>query len=928
LASYQETNFRKRKHSLGIIQRNSFLKQVSEDRPDEVSGEEGGVDVPFDERVYYRPEQVDSYDPGLQWRKGEDGKFFYDGREGTRTLDEALYRAFVSKYESDMVEDAYRAMLLSDGAFSRIGTEAEASSHRTGPAPHLMARIYQEALEVSSSQLRREGVEGSGAGILLRSMAGRAMHMRRGLSDIQWIGRWSDLAHSIRRDATQEMVERGLYTTESVRDMVAGVPAIDEEDQLHQDDEFDIGRPSVAAVTAPLERASVWSGREWEEDEGEPNLTAGEENLEPTFVGEGTVLLYNDNDGYYYEYTSEGTPTGPQYSFEETLGTSLTIVGEPSNLAEERETTFFEDETPSDMSQLLPGQEPSLGTRSAMQIKEISPEVYERLSAWGKDSLASPNLILGNSRLWEQTPIVFLVDAGDLIVPQSHREGYKTIDNKKAGTPIRTSRRKSDGTIDWRQGISRGMYTEAFNNIKYHNKMVSDGQTAGPPLKEPQVLSFGEWMEERDKTFQDQLAEAEKKQSANYKERQSYYPERIAEFDNRGIGVVGEIDENWAIQHGGEITARYEEIENFLRRVTIPDDILILPPESIEQIDNPEAYRSVGSGYDPNRGFQTSVNFQTILQDWFHIKLDALKPKNPISWDNQGHWDFGHSVTTRAARTVSSINSSGRVASDWGDDIDDESTIISVAGNGEVGAALFYTGRELEHWHVDTAGTNAKNFPIYPFKEIHNALSSAVDKETDLDRKKELRNLLRGWRENGRRLPSGTAHGVSDTKHAMYVFAEFSRQVVLDDNVEFIDTSPLSDYVSNMYKRMGFAEGDGFKAHRLNILWNLAYLWPDMMPRDVSGSIITKSIIDNSDKYGIITTDNSLSMIQNMLDGLMKESKRSHVTDEERAAEDYKESEIHRKELSMTRAEYSEFLLEFTYMLSGTGQPEEGEDKS
>ena len=72
MASYQETNLRKRKHSLRIIQRNSFLKQVSEDRPDEVSGEEGGVDVPFGNRVYYRPEQVDSYDPGLQWREGEE----------------------------------------------------------------------------------------------------------------------------------------------------------------------------------------------------------------------------------------------------------------------------------------------------------------------------------------------------------------------------------------------------------------------------------------------------------------------------------------------------------------------------------------------------------------------------------------------------------------------------------------------------------------------------------------------------------------------------------------------------------------------------------------------------------------------------------------------------------------------------------------
>jgi len=914
LASYQETNLRKRKHSLGIIQRNSFLKQVSEDRPDEVSDAESGEDVPFAERVYYRSGQADGYDPGIQWRRGEDGKFYYDGREGTRTLDEALYRAFVSKYEADLVEETYREMLLSDGAFSTIGTEVEESSHRTGPSPHIMARIYQQALEVSSPQLRREGVEG--AGILLRSMADRAMHMRRGLSDIQWIGRWADLAHRIRRDAVQEMVEQGLYTTDHVRDTVAGLSAMDEEDQLHQDDEFDIGRPSDAVVDAPLERASAWAGHNWEEDDSEENLTAGvrdDENLEPTFVGEGEVLLYNYDDGYYYEYDSNGAATGPLYSFEETLGTSLNIVGEPSNLTEERETAS----SPT-------SQEPSPGTRSAMGLSKISPEVYERLSVWGKDSLATPHLILGNRRLWEQTPIVFIVDAGDLVVPQSHREGYQTIHNKKAGTPVRTSRRKSDGRIDWRQGISRGMYTEALNNITYHNKMVSEGQTAGPPLKKPQVLSFGEWMEERDKTFQDQLAEAEKKQSANYKERQSYYPERIAEFDNRGIGVVGEIDEYWAIHNGGEITARYEEIENFFRRVTIPDDTLLLPPESIEQIDNPEAYKPVGSsGY--------SVDFQTILRDWFYIKLSALKTKNPISWDNQGHWDFGHSTTTRAARTVSSINSSGRVAREstvWDEDIDDESTIISVAANGEVGAALFYTGREDQRWHVDSAGTNAKNFPIYPFKEIHNALSSAVDKETDFDKKKELRNLLRGWRENGKRLPSGTAHGVSDTKHAMYVFAEFSRQVVLDDTVEFIDTSPLSDYVSNMYKKMGFAEGDGFKAHRLNILWNLAYLWPDMMPRDASGSIITKSIIDNSDKYGIITTDNSLSMIQNMLDGLMKESKRSHVTDEERAAEDYKESEIHRKELSMTRAEYSEFLLEFTYMLSGTGPPEEDEDKS
>ena len=145
MASYQETSFRKRKHSQEIIKRNYFRKQVSEDRPDEVSGAESSEsEVPFNHRVYYRPHQADGYDARLQWRRGENGEFYYDGREGTRNLGTApgeyLHREYLSEYEADLVEDAYRALLLRDGAFSDEGISSG------GPSAPIMASIYRQYL--------------------------------------------------------------------------------------------------------------------------------------------------------------------------------------------------------------------------------------------------------------------------------------------------------------------------------------------------------------------------------------------------------------------------------------------------------------------------------------------------------------------------------------------------------------------------------------------------------------------------------------------------------------------------------------------------------------------------------------------------------------------------------------------------------------
>jgi len=991
LASYLDTIRRKRKHSLGIIQRNYFRKQVSEDPPDEVSGEEGGVDVPFENRVYYRPHQAEGYDPGIQWRRGEDGEYYYDGREGTRSLEDDLYRVYMSRYESDAVDEEFRAMLVEDMAF-----DSELAA-RNGPSPYIMARIYQRAV----------GGGGEGARVLLNSMALRAAQAhQQGLTqrpprfshEVAWIERWMEMAQLLRANASQEMRDRGFYSTDDVRDIVEEGPEVGGVDQ---DDEFDT-RPSDTDVPALLERASVWSGREWEEDEGEPNRTAGEENLE-TARTLGGVLLYNNDDGFYYEFDSDGT-TGGRYTFEETLGTSQRVVGEPAALEEQRaenqrqsgpgaaivydddtglyseydsegeivgEEWLFEDtlntslpiigepldltaereaiqrqsersgydaelneddtedtwsmgyeevqEPPTIVSDLSPE-----AHRAALNLAGVPPEVYERLSAWGKESLAGTRVILGNKRLWEDTPTIFILDGGGMVVPAEKitvvdGEWERVVD-KNAGKPIRASRRKSNGLIDWRQGISRKMYVEALSAVKAHNRDVSSGQEQGPLLELPKILSFAEWMEERDKTFQSQLEVAEKKQAAHYETRKSYYPERVAEFSNRGTGVVGEVDSNWANENGSDIGDRYVKHDGFLRDTRIPEHAKLLPPTSLDNIDYPEEYRSVTT----TGPYVSTADFQQIIYEWFNLKLEDLATKNPVSWDNQKNWFFGHSTAWSAARAIA--KATGHISKESWDNLDDNHPIISVDRNGEVGAALLFEGRGGEHWHVDSAGTNAKNFPIYPFKEIHNSLSRAVDEETAPDRKKELRNLLRSWQIYGRRMPSGNPSGGYDTKHAMYVFAEFSRQVVLDDDVKEITTSPLSDYVGEMYSKMGFVNGS--TAHRLNILWNLAYLWPDMMPRDVDGSMITKGFIDNSEKYGIITTDNSLNRIQNMLDGLMKESTRSPITDAEFDAEDYREAEIHRKELEMTRAEYSKFLLQFNFMLAGTGQPEEDEDKS
>jgi len=712
------------------------------------------------------------------------------------------------------VEDAYRALLIRDGAFS------DESTRSGGPSAPIMARIYQQSLETSEGQLESEG--GQSAGVLLRLMAGRASQRLRGLTINQWIGRWADIAHSIRRESTQEMVERGLYSTEYVRDIAAGVPEVDQE-----------------ATTEPNAFGDAGYDAELDEDDIEDTWRMGYEDAEPP---------------------------------------PPTIVGDLSPEAHS----------------------------SALRLVGMESETYGRLSNWGKESLATLRLISDNKSLYNQSPSVIILESGDLIVPPHYRDRGANVYPKNAGQLIKAARRNANGTINWQRGIPRGMYDEAIKVLEEHNWGVTNMQIEGSLLDLPKILSFGEWMEERDKTFQMKLAEAAEKQSATFKETHSYYPARVAEFPNQGTGVVGRAIDTWVSSHGGAVSDRYSKLTDFLDS-PLPPDIKILPPSSIDEKDNPESYRVSG----PNA---YRVTMESLLQDWFDFKIGALGSSNPISYINQKEWDFGHSTTIRAASQISSAHG-------WA------APIVSVDTNGEIGAALYYEeGRQGESWHIGSAGTNAKNFTSYPFKEVNRALTAAVDNEGNSHRKAELRNLLRGWRKYGKRSPSRTTTGAVESRHAMFVFAEFARTFIKDSTAQVAETYPLTPYVRSMYSTMGFVDGE--RANRLNILWTLAYYWPDMMPRDANENMITKSIIDNSDTYSIINEDNSLRKIQYMLDDLMKENTRSSVTDEEIADQNDKESESQRKSLGLTRAEYREFLMQFNFMLSGTGQLEEDEEES
>ena len=197
-----------------------------------------------------------------------------------------------------------------------------------------------------------------------------------------------------------------------------------------------------------------------------------------------------------------------------------------------------------------------------------------------------------------------------------------------------------------------------------------------------------------------------------------------------------------------------------------------------------------------------------------------------------------------------------------------------------------------------------------------------------------LRRAWSGWSEYGGTLESTTHRDQTDRSHAALVFFEFASRF-LKEGGKSVSTSGISDYVTDHYKRFGFAGGNN--ANRLNILWTLTTQGGSYLPREKNeetgeDDVISKSFdtrlnkVAYTEKHDTIKTDNPLDALQGMLDNLMnKADERYGFTDKKLAQANEQELEDLQDNLEMDDEEFKEYLEGFMYMFAGTGHTESSE---
>ena len=227
MASYLEIHNRKRRHSQAIIERNNMRRQElllkeqlleKQERPDieDTSEESPDEEVPAEDRVYWRSHQSSGYHPSLQWMRGEQGRYYYDGREGSRTFG-----------TSDGGEDVF----LNDA--ERDNVLQQLSSLSPDPiSPVSASRIYNDALT---------GNTGSGSSLsnYINSLSERYI-------DTDEVIR---TANNIREGYASQLREQGIYTTDYVNRTAL-------EEGESSEEELGVGRP-VEAVEEVVEEDPV-----------------------------------------------------------------------------------------------------------------------------------------------------------------------------------------------------------------------------------------------------------------------------------------------------------------------------------------------------------------------------------------------------------------------------------------------------------------------------------------------------------------------------------------------------------------------------------------------------------------------------------------------------------------------------------------------
>ena len=596
--------------------------------------------------------------------------------------------------------------------------------------------------------------------------------------------------------------------------------------------------------------------------------------------------------------------------------------------------------------------EPTTPSTSPTPYEEVgvSKTVFDSLSPWGQASLSSSSIATNNYSLYRSFPDVWLSDAGDAVVPSKHTQAGVTVTSKTRGTALKKNTKyladlviQANGDVDthnrrilkgyltsegreWRDiGDSIIRFFRDDSSTKSIKEVVrEDGvpEEIVSQLKERAVLyTFEEWMKLRDTLWKRGLRRANNQQEVNKEQYGTYVPQRVKNFEEKGTGVVGSATKDWIRDHSSHVKEAYTSY-HALFDLKVPSSAKVWPP--------------VQSDLSPKDGIEftsalqsrdSESNVRNLVTAWFDYNVKRLSLTDPVKAQNEHNWGFAAGRVESAAADV--VNNRHR-----------SNSIMSVANDGTIGAALDYFESDYGNWSVSSAGTSPKGFSSWPVNEIAAALESAVDEAGHgvprMEQRRNplirnLRTLLSNWNEQGLALPSDVSRGMVDRGHAIYVFFEFASRF-LRKGGKSASTSGISDYVRDYYKRFGFA--DGRDANRLNILWTLA-TFPgggSYIPRaknEETGEdegVISKSFgtrlnkVAYTEKHDTIKTDNTLNALQDMLDNLMKKAdERYGFTDKKLAQANEQEIKDLQDNFEMSDEELEEYLEGFMYMLAGTG---------
>ena len=492
-----------------------------------------------------------------------------------------------------------------------------------------------------------------------------------------------------------------------------------------------------------------------------------------------------------------------------------------------------------------------------------------------------------------------MVKANDAVKPPSYTESGASVSNSadKQGRPL-TEMKRRGGILNWMRNVPRGEFNAANQIIDRYNREVDAGREEGPKKKKARRLSFSQWMVERDKTFQSALTRAFTAQQTNKRDSGSYYTPSVANFSNSGSSVIGVPTSSWIAQNGQTVRERHQKVDSFLR-TPIPSYAKVFPPQDCKE-GSPLVSRS------------NYANFvRSLVEAWMNCNKEKIT--SPVKRVNLENWGFGEN-------TANGIQSSIAMGSGT------NNAVASIDANGEVEASITWSGGGGEYY-VGSFGASAKSTPIYPNKEIEQALSDAIsDESISVDDRKKLRNILRGWRRYGQPHPSERVRGQINRRGAHDAIGGFFKRFLEDPSATKISNGPLSPYVSDLYSRFGFVNGR--IALRHNILWSAVTAFPEYVPEselskwvDDAGNLIQKSfLVADTKKRDTIIKDNPLDGLQHMLSDLIMKQDNSESKEKETAwtTEFFMEHQGFE-----TEEEYEEWLQSLNGLVTG---PIEDED--